>query len=469
MNVILPLESERHETADTASRLEAYLAEREEELIEFRRDMHAHPELGRHELRTTAKLAERLEAAGLKPRPLPGGAGLVCDIDPAGGVPSQTRVTGTPFDDLDLDLAPLALDAGVDHAHLGVDGMRVEAAASLLDGPVSHAAHPGGRLAIRADIDALPIQEADFLPFRSTVDGVSHACGHDIHTTTVLGAGLFLAEQARAGRLTHPVRLIFQPAEEVLPGGALDMIEAGALDGVGRIVGVHCDPRVDAGHIGLRPGPLTAACDKIAIKLTGPGGHTSRPHLTVDLVYALASLVTELPAALSRRIDPRAGVSLVWGAINAGHAANAIPQHGEAHGTVRCMDQRAWSLAPDLLLELVDSVASVYGAKTELNYVRGVPPVVNDEHVVDLMREAAHLALAAPGAAGPDGVVPVEQSMGGEDFSWYLQRVPGAMARLGVRHPGDPTPRDLHQPTFLADEAAIAVGVRFFAHTALLG
>jgi amidohydrolase len=152
----------------------------------------------------------------------------------------------------------------------------------------------------------------------------------------------------------------------------------------------------------------------------------------------------------------------VWGAINAGHAANAIPQYGEAHGTVRAMDQRAWAIAPDLLLELVDAVASVYGAKTELNYVRGVPPVVNDEHVVDLMREAAHLA------AGLDGVVPVEQSMGGEDFSWYLQKIPGAMARLGVRTPGDPTPRDLHQPTFLADESAIAVGVRFFAHTALL-
>lgn len=465
MNVILPLESERHETADTASRLEAFLAEREDELIEFRRDVHAHPELGRRELRTTAKLVERLEAAGLEPRPLPTGAGLVCDIDPVGGVPTQARINGTPLDDVGLGLAPLALDAGVDSVHL--NGLRAEA--SLFDAPVSHVVHPGGRLAIRADIDALPIQEADVLPFRSTVDGVSHACGHDVHTATVLGAGLFLAEQARAGLLAHPVRLIFQPAEEQLPGGALDMIEAGALDGVTRIIGVHCDPRVDAGHIGLRPGPLTAACDKIAIKLTGPGGHTSRPHLTVDLVYALASLVTELPAALSRRIDPRAGVSLVWGAINAGHAANAIPQHGEAHGTVRCMDQRAWSLAPDLLLELVDSVASVYGAKTELNYVRGVPPVVNDEHVVDLMREAAHLALAAPGAAGPDGVVPVEQSMGGEDFSWYLQRVPGAMARLGVRTPGDPTPRDLHQPTFLADEAAIAVGVRFFAHSALLG
>jgi amidohydrolase len=445
MNLILPLESERHETADPASRLEVFLAEREAELIEFRRDVHAHPELARKEVRTTARLAERLEAAGLRPRPLPTGAGLVCDIDPV-------------HDARALD------SAAIDHAHpssrIHLDRTALHDA--FLDAAVDHAAQWEGRLAIRADIDALPIQESEILSYRSTVDGVSHACGHDIHTATVLGAGIFLAEEARAGRLTRPIRLIFQPAEEVLPGGALDMIDAGALDGVARIIGVHCDPRVDAGHIGLREGPLTAACDKIAIKLSGPGGHTSRPHLTVDLIYALAALVTDLPAALSRRIDPRAGVSLVWGAINAGHAANAIPQYGEVHGTVRAMDQRAWAIAPDLLLELVDAVASVYGAKTELNYVRGVPPVVNDEHVVDLMREAAHLA------AGLDGVVPVEQSMGGEDFSWYLQKIPGAMARLGVRTPGDPTPRDLHQPTFLADESAIGVGVRFFAHTALL-
>jgi len=132
-------------------------------------------------------------------------------------------------------------------------------------------------------------------------------------------------------------------------------------------------------------------------------------------------------------------------------------------GTLRAMDQRAWNLAPDVILELVDAIASIYGAKTELEYVRGVPPVVNDEHVVDLMREAAHRVMAAPGGAGSEGIVPVEQSMGGEDFSWYLQQVPGAMARLGVRTPGDPTPRDLHQPAFHADEAAIAVGVRFFA------
>ncbi|HTJ71288.1 MAG TPA: amidohydrolase [Actinospica sp.] len=376
------------------------------ELIEFRRDLHAHPELARQEQRTTRVVAQRLRAAGLEPRVQPSGTGLICDIDGD------------------------------------------EALGSAREYP--------GRIALRADLDALPIQEAPGLAFRSVSDGVSHACGHDIHTTVVLGTGLALAEAAALGLPVPPTRLIFQPSEEVMPGGALDMIGAGALDGVGRIVSLHCDPKVDAGRIGLRVGPLTAACDKLAVRLTGPGGHTSRPQLTVDLVHTLAHLVTELPAALSRRVDPRHGLSLVWGAINAGQAANAIPQAGEAHGTVRCMDERAWAEAPDLVLELVDSIAAVYGAKTELDYVRGVPPVVNDVAVIDAMRRAAAAAL------GPDGPVSVEQSLGGEDFSWYLRQVPGAMARLGVRTPGDPVQRDLHQPSFLADESAISVGVRFF-------
>ena len=376
------------------------------ELIEFRRDLHAHPELARQELRTTAMVAERLRAAGLDPRVQPSGTGLVCDIE----------------------------------------GERAS---------VSRRGY-AGRMAIRADLDALPIQEAPGLAFRSLNEGVSHACGHDVHTTVVLGTGLALAEALERGEPVPSTRLIFQPSEEVMPGGALDMIGSGALEGVGRIVSLHCDPKVEAGKIGLRVGPLTAACDKLAVRLTGPGGHTSRPQLTVDLVHTLAHLVTELPAALSRRVDPRHGLSLVWGAINAGQAANAIPQSGEAHGTVRCMDERAWADAPDLVLELIDSIAAVYGAKTELDYIRGVPPVVNDVAVIEAMR------TAATAACGPENVVSVEQSLGGEDFSWYLRQVPGAMIRLGVRTPGDLVQRDLHQPSFLADESAIAVGVRFF-------
>jgi amidohydrolase len=423
MNQLPPQQNAHPEGARTGSRpqgrvdLVRWLADREPELIAFRRELHAYPELGNQEFRTTERIAARLAAAGLEPRIMPSGTGLLCDIEPRG---------------------------------TGAEGATIAATAA---GP--------NILAIRADIDALPIQESADLPFRSTVDGVSHSCGHDLHTTAVLGAGLFLAEQARSGALTEPIRLVFQPAEEVMPGGALSMIENGALADVSRIIGVHCDPKVDVGRIGLRAGPLTAACDKLVLRLSGPGGHTSRPHLTVDLVFALAALVTGLPAALSRRVDPRAGLSLVWGAINAGNASNAIPQHGEAQGTVRCLDERAWRAAPDLVQELVDAISAAYGAKTELHYIQGVPPVVNDVAVIEVMREAAHRI------GGADVVVPTEQSLGGEDFSWYLQHVPGAMARLGVRTPGDSAARDLHQPSFLPDERAITIGARFFAETAL--
>jgi amidohydrolase len=376
------------------------------ELIGVRRDLHARPELSRNEFRTTALLAERLEQAGLTPRVRPAGTGLVCDIVPR-------RTEELPF------------------------------------------------IAFRADIDALPIEEAEGLPFRSTVPGVMHACGHDIHAAVVLGTGLVLAEMERQSLLHRPVRLIFQPAEESMPGGALDLIAEGALDGVSKILSIHCDPKLDAGSVGLSTGALTAACDLIARHLDGPGGHTSRPHLTADMVYALAAIVTEIPAALSRRIDPRAGLSLVWGQMSAGSAPNAIPSRGEARGTVRCLDEDVWNTAPDVIHELIDAVATKFGVKHSLEYVQGVPPVVNEAESTALLRTAASRAL------GSEHVLSTPQSLGGEDFAWYLQRVPGSMARLGVRTPGDKTPRDLHQSTFVADESAIATGVEVLAGAAL--
>ncbi|UGY93276.1 amidohydrolase [Streptomyces gobiensis] len=382
------------------------------ELIAFRRDLHMHPELGNQEFRTTAAIKARLEQAGLRPRALDCGTGLICDIHP--------RSTD------------------------GWDGFR----------PM---------LALRADIDALPIPDTKTVPYRSTVPDRAHACGHDVHTTTVLGAGLVLAELARTDRLPHSVRLIFQPAEEVLPGGATDAIESGALDGVGRIIAVHCDPRVDAGKIGLRPGPITSACDRLEITLAGAGGHTARPHLTTDLVTATAKLVTEVPALLSRRVDTRSGLALTWGRVVSGHACNVIPQHAELSGTVRCLDLAGWRAAPDLVHAAVDEIATLYGAKSEISYHRGVPPVVNEVSTTELLRDAMAVRR------GPHALESTEQSLGGEDFSWYLEHVPGAMARLGVRSPGDHTPRDIHQGDFDADESAIAVGVELFTAAALLG
>ncbi|MGI5339657.1 amidohydrolase [Streptomyces sp. CA-181903] len=379
------------------------------ELIAFRRDLHMHPELGHREFRTTAAVRARLEKAGLRPRTLASGTGLICDIGR-----SRPGAARRPV------------------------------------------------LAFRADLDALPIPDTKQVPYRSTVPGAAHACGHDVHTTVVLGTGLVLAALAEEGLLPHPVRLIFQPSEEVLPGGALDAIEDGALDGVGRIVAVHCDPKVEVGRIGLRTGPITSACDKLEVALDGPGGHTARPHLTTDLVTAAAKVATEVPALLARRIDTRAGLAVTWGRLEAGHAANVIPQRAELSGTVRCLDIDAWRDAPDLVHAAVDEVATMHRAKSQITYVRGVPPVVNDGEIAGL------LGRAMRARRGAEAVEDTEQSLGGEDFSWYLERVPGAMARLGVRPVGDTARRDLHRGDFDVDEGAIQVGVELFTAAALL-
>ncbi|MGW2718162.1 M20 family metallopeptidase [Streptomyces sp. NPDC001492] len=377
------------------------------ELVAFRRDLHMHPELGNQEFRTTAAIKERLEAAGLRPRVLATGTGLVCDIGEWDG--------GRPM------------------------------------------------LGMRADIDGLPIPDTKSeCPYRSTVPDRAHACGHDVHTTVVLGAGLVLAELHKQGKLPRPVRLVFQPAEEVLPGGAADAIDCGVLDGVGRMIAVHCDPRVDAGRVGLRQGAITSACDRLEVALDGPGGHTARPHLTTDLVTAAARVAIDVPALVGRRMDTRAGLAVTWGRIESGHAPNVIPQHAELSGTVRCLDIEAWREAPDLVVAAIDEVANLHGAKSEINYVRGVPPVVNDADVTDLLRDAM---IARRGA---QSIEDTEQSLGGEDFSWYLEHVPGSMARLGVRTPGERTVRDLHQGDFDADESAITVGVELFTAAALL-
>ncbi|GAQ51507.1 putative hydrolase YxeP [Streptomyces acidiscabies] len=234
------------------------------------------------------------------------------------------------------------------------------------------------------------------------------------------------------------------------------------LDGVGRIIAVHCDPRVDAGKIGLREGAITSACDRLEIALDGPGGHTARPHLTTDLVTAAARVVVDVPALVGRRVDTRAGLAVTWGRIECGHAPNVIPQHAELSGTVRCLDIEAWRQAPDIVVAAIDEVANMHHAKSEINYVRGVPPVVNDPEVTGLLRDAM------TARRGTESVEGTEQSLGGEDFSWYLEQVPGAMARLGVRTPGERTVRDLHQGNFDADEHAITVGVELFTAAALL-
>ena len=370
---------------------ESWLAGHYDDLVAWRRHIHRHPELGRQEFATTQFVADRLVEAGLNPKVLPQGTGLTCDFGP--------------------DYAP--------------------------------------RIALRADMDALPMTERTGAPYASTVPGVAHACGHDAHTAMVLGAATALAS---APELPLGVRLIFQPAEELMPGGALDAIAAGALAGVSRIFALHCDPRLAVGRVAITPGPITSAADSVEITLHSPGGHTSRPHLTSDLVYGMGTVITGLPGVLSRRIDPRHGTVMVWGAANAGVAANAIPQIGTLAGTVRTASREAWLEMETLVQETISGLLAPLRIEHSLQYRRGVPPVVNEERSTQIMTHAIE-------AVGPEALADTRQSGGGEDFSWYLEQVPGAMARLGVWD-GRGEQLDLHQPNFDLDERALAIGVR---------
>ena len=385
--------------------LDRWLAARGAELVALRRHIHAHPELSGQEFKTAALVMRTLANAGLAPRLLPKRNGVICDI-PGNG--SENRV-----------------------------------------------------IALRADLDALPLPDIKDVPYKSTVDGACHACGHDVHTTILIGAGLALAQLSKRGELAGTVRLIFQPSEEATPSGAPEVIAAGGLKNVSAIFGLHCAPQLPVGLVGVRSGPFTAAADLVEVRLRGNGGHTARPHLTADLVHALSRVVVDVPSLLDRRIDPRAGVSMVWGSVHAGEAFNAIPAEGRATGTVRILSREAWREAPELITQLIRDVVAPTGAEAEITYQRGMPPVINDRMAT------AVIAGAAGAALGPERVVEAEISMGGEDFSFYLEQVPGAMIRLGTGVPGSDLRHDLHQSDFDVDERCIGYGVRVMVHTAL--
>lgn len=378
---------------------ESWLVQHTSDLIAWRRHFHARPELARTEFETTAYLVARLQEAGLEPQVLPGETGLICDIGPSNG----------------------------------------------------------RRIALRGDIDALPLQEFTDLEYSSTVPGISHACGHDAHTAMVLGAALALAEAA--DELPVGVRILFQPAEEVMPGGALEACSAGVMKGIERIFALHCDPHLEVGRVGIRVGPITSAADTIVLDFESPGGHTSRPHLTTDLIYAMGAVITGLPGMLSRRVDPRTSTVMVWGAINAGQAANAIPRSGRLVGTVRTGNHDTWLAMEPLVRDIVAGLLAPTGVEYRLDYRRGVPPVVNDAQSVRLFEDAIR-------TLGPDALSDTLQSGGGEDFSWYLEEAPGAMGRLGVWS-GQGRRYDLHQADLTIDERALAVGVRVLVNLVL--
>ena len=375
-----------------------------ERLIAIRRDIHAHPEIGHHEHRTTALIVDQLERSGLVAK-----------------VPRWHRRL---LRCVARWLRRLLRSAGTARRHR----------------------RP-------------PIPDGKNVDYASKNPGVCHACGHDVHTAILLGVGIVLSRLRDLDLLTRGVRLIFQPAEETSPGGALDAIEGGVLHDLTEIYALHCDPRTDVGQIALKVGPITSAVDQVNIALSGTGGHTSRPQLTQDVIGALGALATMTQLLLSRRVDPRSGVSLMWGSMHSGSVANAIPRTGEIAGTLRALDAAGWQLAKQLIPELAADIVRPFGVDVDVAVTDGVPPAVNHARGVRRLTRAAEELL------GPDAVTTTEQSLGGEDFSWMLQQVPGALARLGVRTPGKVCP-DIHQPTFVADEGCIPVGLKVLAEVA---
>ena len=384
-----------------AGGLDPWLDDNFDTLVAFRRRMHSRPELSGQEHETTERIANRLQAVGLQTRRFAVGTGLECTLTPPGA-----------------------------------------------EGPV---------LALRADIDALAMVDEKSVSYRSQRPGVAHACGHDVHTAIVLGVGLYYAEHP--DRLPGPLRLVFQPAEERVPGGALDVIADGGLTNVGAVVGVHCDPKLDAGLVGLKAGAISSAADMLSVSLSGPGGHTARPELTVDLVQAMARIVRELPGQVAQACGGDGAVKIVFGSVHAGDAPNVIPTHCEIRASVRTQSLDVWEQLPSTvercLTDVIGDIEPDGRLAFDLNYVHGVPPVVNDEALMDLV------GPAITDAVGADAITPAVQSWGGDDFAWLAREVPGCFVRLGVHDPASGGPHlDLHAGHFDVDERAIAIGVR---------
>ena len=396
------------------SDLTVAVANHEHELVALRRHLHAEPELSGREHLTTELIVERLSVEGLRPRVLGTGTGVVCDL---------------PLDpDADLDPTTTPL------------------------------------VALRADIDGLAMDDLTGAPYRSRFAGAAHACGHDVHTAALLGAALALLDRRRHHSQHGIVRLVFEPAEETVPGGAVDVIAEGWMEHVRAIFGVHCDPKLDVGTLGIRTGPLTSAADQFEITLTGPGGHTARPRQTVDLVRWTARVADRLWDEVQRRVD--APVVVVLGAVHTGAAPNVIPSTATLRGSFRTADRPTWQRGEAALRAALDAVLADgdIGAppRWELDYGRGLPPVVNDARTTDLVRDVVTREL------GAHAMVDTPQSAGGDSFAWYTERVPGTYIRLGTHDPARAEDRqDLHSATFDVDERAIGIAATVLSGCAL--
>lgn len=373
------------------------------EITELRHHLHRNPELSDREQETSVTVAKRLRACGL------------------------------------------------DEVHAGVGGYGVVA---LLKGAAS-GADSGPTFALRADMDALPIQEDSDLPYRSCKSGVMHACGHDGHTATLLGAAAALARLR--DRLTGTVRFIFQPAEETVHG-ANRMCGDGVMEGVKSIVALHGWPGLRIGQIGVRPGPMMASSDTWDITIRGRGSHAAMAHMGVDPIVVGAQVVVALQTLASREIAPTEPVVVTVAQFHAGTAYNIIPGIAEIKGTVRCLSSELRATMPERIERLVGGICAALRAEYVFRYVHGTGITVNDPEVNSLVTEVGAEML------GPENVIPLESpSMGAEDFAEYLQYAPGAMFRLGM---GMESP-NLHTPRYNFEDAALPVGIGLLTRIAL--
>jgi hippurate hydrolase len=368
-------------------------------LVELRRDLHAHPELSWKEVRTQARLENALRGAG------------IMDV---------RRVADT--------------------------GLVVRVPGSVPGAPV---------IALRGDIDALPIHEATGLPYASHHDGVMHACGHDVHASWAVGAALLLHRTPARG----DVLVVFQPAEEI-GQGASRVLAAGVLDGVRAIFGAHVDRRFEVGQVVAQPGPLAASTDSFSITLSGAGAHGARPHESADPVVGLAALVTALQTIVSRRLDPAQPGVVTVGMVHGGTAPNIIPESATLRGTVRATTRAARDLIVGEVDRLAFSIAAAYRLEAVVEWGDRTPPVVNSPD------GARWAAAAATRVLGANAMVPLgTTNMGGEDFAFYLERLPGCFLRIGAREPGGEVIA-AHSPRFYPAEETVFIGAAVLAECA---
>ncbi len=320
--------------------------------------------------------------------------------------------------------------------------------------------HPGPCVALRADIDALPIKEENDLPYASKNDGVMHACGHDAHTVILLGAARILSSMK--DEIHGTIRLLFQPAEEAgMDSGAPALIAGGALDGVQAIGGLHVWAQMPVGFFGTRPGPLMASADVWELTIQGQGGHGAMPHMAVDPTVAVAQIISMLQTIVSREIDPLESAVVSVGKVESGNAPNVIPDKAVITGNVRTTSRETKAGMEERFRRIIDGVSSALRCKAELKYTPIYPVTINDENITSILKESAGQVV------GSDKLIEVPIAMGSEDFSYYGEKVPAAFGMLGIGDPEKGTDKPHHSPHFKANDAVLSKGAALLAGFAL--